>query len=237
MATQYKPIIFSTEMVQAILEGRKKLTRRTQGLEIINKNPNDWFSDGFIILGRFIFHNLNSKEEIKIKPKFEIGDILWVRETFQKFNNKEGFAYYASENSATQNLVSWKPSIHMPKEAARIFLEVTNVRVERLQDITEEDVIAEGVKMIKKGEKYEDLENGELISKKHEENYYYFYPGHDDFRDDSYMPRSVFPNAHISSFFSLWCLIHNEKSWKSNPWVWVYEFKVVEKPKDFTNEH
>ena len=59
----------------------------------------------------------------------------------------------------------------------------------------------------------------------------------DDFRDDSYMPRSVFPNAHISSFFSLWCLIHNEKSWKSNPWVWVYEFKQVHHPKGFLNEH
>ena len=253
MTTQYKPILFSTEMVQAILEGRKTQTRR-----ILKPQPDfniAWKNLGFSenkfgikteleipdidVTGNFL--GVSSPIEIdgfkatglcipNIPIKIHKGDILWVRETFQKFNNKEGFAYYASENSATQNLVSWKPSIHMPKEAARIFLEVTNVRVERLQDITEEDVIAEGVKMIKKGEKYEDLENGELISKKHEENYYYFYPGHDDFRDDSYMPRSVFPNAHISSFFSLWCLIHNEKSWNANPWVWVYEFKKVEKP-------
>ena len=235
MATQYKPILFSTEMVQAILEGRKKLTRRTQGLEIINNNPDDWFLDGLKILGRFIFHNLKSKEEIQIKPKFEIGDILWVRETFGQ--DCFGDFFYKASDELPGDILKWKPSIHMPKKAARIFLEVTNVRVERLQEISEEDVIAEGVKMIKKGEKYEDLENGELISKKHEENYYYFYPGHDDFRDDSYMPRSVFPNAHISSFFSLWCLIHNEKSWKANPWVWVYEFNQVHHPKGFLNEN
>lgn len=200
-------------MVQAILEGRKKLTRRTQGLEIINKNPNDWFSDGFIILGRFIFHNLNSKEEIKIKPKFEIGDILWVRETFQKFNNKEGFAYYASENSATQNLVSWKPSIHMPKEAARIFLEVTNVRVEPLQEISEEDAIAEG---IKKTWINDDIKQCKF---------------------KNYINDGKGSKSPIDSFISLWKKINGEDSWNANPWVWVYEFKQVHHPKGFLNEH
>ena len=249
MATQYKPILFSTEMVQANLEGRKKQTRRLHGLDEINKNPNDWTFHSFSSDENRTFAFFRKQEGVKIKSIFgispyQIGDILWVRETFFDCSSFKEYPLFSEIKGnfcyKTNDFIGchkWKPSIYMPKKAARIFLEVTNVRVERLQDISEEDVIAEGVKMIKKGEKYEDLENGELISKKHKENYYYFYPGHDDFRDDSYMPRSVFPNAHISSFFSLWCLIHNEKSWKSNPWVWVYEFKVVEKPKDFTHEH
>ena len=236
MATQYKPILFSTEMVQAILEGRKTQTRR-----ILKPQPDfniAWKNLGFSenkfgikteleipdidVTGNFL--GVSSPIEIdgfkatglcipNIPIKIHKGDILWVRETFQKFNNKEGFAYYASENSATQNLVSWKPSIHMPKEAARIFLEVTNVRVERLQDITEEGAIAEG---IKKTWINDDIKQCKF---------------------KNYINDGKGSKSPIDSFISLWKKINGEDSWKANPWVWVYEFKVVEKPKDFTNEH
>lgn len=220
MATQYKPILFSTEMVQAILEGRKKLTRRTQGLEIINKNPDDWFLDGLKILGRFIFHNLKSKEEIQIKPKFEIGDILWVRETWQTTwneNKKSWDTIYKADGGYwidDDGIMKWKPSIFMPKKKCRIFLEITDVRVERLQDISEEDAIAEGVESFNHG--------------------YGGSPVGVWYKDYIYGKFNLKPNF---SFKSLWKKINGEDSWNTNPWVWVYEFKVVEKPKDFTNEH
>ena len=219
MATQYKPILFSTEMVQAILEGRKKLTRRTQGLEIINKNPDDWFLDGLKILGRFIFHNLKSKEEIQIKPKFEIGDILWVRETWQTTwneNKKSWDTIYKADGGYwidDDGIMKWKPSIYMPKEAARIFLEVSNVRVERLKDISEEDAIEEGIEIIHYAENILPVFRNYLLKEK----------------KGTLNPRL--------SFRTLWEKINGEDSWDANPWVWVYEFKVVEKPKDFTHEN
>lgn len=218
MATQYKPILFSTEMVQAILEGRKKLTRRTQGLEIINKNTDDWFLDGLKILGRFIFHNLKSKEEIQIKPKFEIGDILWVRETWQTTwneNKKSWDTIYKADGGYwidDDGIMKWKPSIYMPKKRARIFLEVSNVRVERLRDISEDDAIAEG---IKKTWINDDIKQC---------------------RFKNYINDGKGSKSPIDSFNSLWVSINGKDSWIANPWVWVYEFKQVHHPKGFLNE-
>lgn len=209
MVTKHKPILFSTEMVKSILDFRKKLTRRTQGLEIINKNPDDWFLDGLIILGRFIFHNLNSKEEIQIKPKFEIGDILWVRESFAKPPIYAFGVKYIYKAGFNESICGWKPSIHMPKEAARIFLEVTNIRVERLRDISEDDAIAEGILKVSIAPFVHRFKN--------------------------YLCENKFIGPK-ESFKTLWIKINGEDSWKANPWVWVYEFKVVEKPKDFIHE-
>ncbi len=136
-----KPILFSTTMVQAILEGRKTQTRR-----IIKSIPHDaykiWF-DG----GEWIIQNKYYKcWTEKLEPKYKKDDILWVRETFNKllFN----IYAYKADNKKRYNSISWKPSIFMPKEAARIFLKVTNIRVERLHDISENDAIAEGIKSI-----------------------------------------------------------------------------------------
>jgi hypothetical protein len=78
------------------------------------------------------------------KPKYDIGDILWVRETFRKISiGFDMFEYRA--DSLSQSLIPWKPSIFMPREASRISLEVKDVKIERVQDITEEDALAEGV--------------------------------------------------------------------------------------------
>lgn len=153
---------------------------------------------------------------------------------FDGVDEKDANIYYFEElkvGEPTENYIiarsKYKVGEIINVESTDKKIQITAVRAERLQNISEEDVIAEGVKMIKKGDEYRCIEDGELVSKTQEENSYYFYPGHNDFRDDSYMPRSVFPNAHISSFFSMWCLISNADSWQSNPFVWVYEFKLV----------
>lgn len=106
-----KPILFNTEMVKAILEGKKTVTRR------IKKSD---------------------------KPPYQVGDILYTRETWQHVCDA-GYVYKATDPDwETTEDWKWRPSIHMPKEAARIFLQVTDVRVERLQEMTVRDLIAEG---------------------------------------------------------------------------------------------
>ena len=166
-----KPILFNTDMVRAILEGRKTCTRRViknkydnaditffenkYGKRLVymqNDTPKDIIHED----GSRTCH-LKAYEEIK-KP-YEVGDILWVRETWTKLYKVDanGFTqwdkekiYYAADGEPDVELVDedgflkedqrikWKPSIHMPKSLARIFLEVTSVRAERLKDITED---------------------------------------------------------------------------------------------------
>lgn len=221
-----KPILYSTEMVQANIAGRKTNTRR-----IIDEKHY-----GFL---EYAFKNKKDLADwISRTAKYQMGDVLWVRETFidvdqeaEKYFNGVRFHYKADKTFV--GCWSWRPSIHMPKAAARIFLKILNVRVERLQDISEEDCIAEGIEMSKKGDVYQDIENGNLIDKTHDEDYFYFYPSKGDFRDDSYMPKSIFPNAPKTSFYSLWEKINGEGSWNKNPFVWVYEYEIIGKPKNF----
>ena len=136
-----KPIIFSTPMVQAILEGRKSMTRRVIKIE---DAPENW---KISVTGKSIIRT--EPGDIKL-PRYAAGDILWVRETWSKDENGE-YVYRTNygtteDDSFPPSMFKWKPSIHMPREAARIFLKVTNVRVERLQDITEDEAIKEGAK-------------------------------------------------------------------------------------------
>lgn len=133
-----KPILFNTEMVKAILDGRKTVTRR---VALPNEDLREFKSDkypGWWLKGRvyknwdYLIYDLQRDKSCKC----EIGDILYVRETWGTYSVCEGIMpkiyYKADEN--TPDKIKWIPSIHMPKEAARIFLRVTNVRVERLQD-------------------------------------------------------------------------------------------------------
>ena len=145
-----KPILFNTEMVQAILDGRKTCTRRvaknvpdhTHRIEPVYEN------------GRFQFDCFYSSYVAALDadadfcmpcfPPYQQGDILYVRETWCKgswMNEKERYYYKADDNDFH---CVWHPSIHMPKEAARIWLRVTDVRVERLQDMTDDDAETEG---------------------------------------------------------------------------------------------
>lgn len=130
-----KPILFNAEMVRAILDGRKTCTRRVVKLpKNMSGRPVGKSGDiGFMYLGG-----------IK-RPPYQHGDILYVRETWCKgswMNEKERYYYKADDNDF---LCTWHPSIHMPKEAARIWLRVTGVRVERLQDIYGKGCVKEGI--------------------------------------------------------------------------------------------
>ncbi len=128
-----KPILFNTEMVRAILDGRKTQTRR--------------------IIKDSYFNPLISGD-LKWHAPVNSGDILWVRETWKQYTTGtagpgliDGYLYKADEPQDTSGMMvegRWHPSIHMPKDAARIWLKVTDIRCEQLNDMTEEDAIAEG---------------------------------------------------------------------------------------------
>jgi len=153
-----KPIIFSGPMVSAILEGRKTQTRR-----VVKPQPDGspyWTFHKEI--GAFFPANYESKPAFLKCPYGQTGDRLWVRETFEYCVRGadyppgfEDYVAYRADNGAkmiTPGLIStedingkWRPSIHMPRWASRISLEVTGVRMERLQDISTEDIRAEGV--------------------------------------------------------------------------------------------
>ena len=120
-----KPIIFSTPMVRAILDSRKTQTRRVIKPNIIEKGTN-WF--------------WNPNENVNLAP-YKPGDILWVRETWAKRIHSDNRYYYKADNNLgavfNRENNKWRPSIHMPRKAARLFLKVKDVRVERLQDTSQ----------------------------------------------------------------------------------------------------
>ena len=156
-----KPILFNTEMVRAILKEKKKCTRR------IVKPP--YFVDGdendkrSLITLRTATKNSSLYRQIGQMPypdaPYRINDILYVRETWCKNPNYDEYYFRTRESGIAPYGLKWRPSIHMPKEAARIWLKVTDVRVERLQEITGESALAEGAdKYIHiNGELYENL--------------------------------------------------------------------------------
>lgn len=126
ISVKERPILFSAPMVRAILDGRKKQTRR-------------------VVKFKKKIGVLNNDEFLMLCPHGKRGDRLWVRESF--LQDSGGFIYRADgdfEGNA-KILGGWRPSIFMPRWASRILLEITNVRVERINDISEEDAIAEGV--------------------------------------------------------------------------------------------
>jgi hypothetical protein len=131
-----RPILFSGPMVQAILDGQKTQTRR-----VVNEKWLPIIEECLRVNGKWawstIDHDLTT-------PYGQVGDRLWVRETFSELH--EGVAYRATAPNACLKNTKWKPSIFMPRWASRITLEITDVRVERLKDITEDGAVSEGVK-------------------------------------------------------------------------------------------
>lgn len=197
-----KQILFNTEMVRAILDGRKTCTRR-----LVKPQPDEkhTFPLGFVTdstekkeVGCFGFGINEYGGSIQYaRPQCQLGDILYVRETWKKEPN--GYYYYEDwQRNDIADVTKWKPSIHMPKEAARIWLKVTSVRVERLQDITSEQIGREGVEV-----EYPHVLNGE-------EKRYAF----------STLWNSTIKKSDIDTY-----------GWDANPWVWVIEFDRCEKPK------
>jgi len=250
-----KPILFSTPVVQAILNGTKTQTRRTQGLEKFNTNP-DWYRyDGPLLDDHFntptythYFEALGIQGDpleqyIGVESKVKPGDILWVRETFahtEQLNLHQtdyGFQYvYKADNQPWIDYEGWKwkPSIFMPKEACRLFLKVTDVKVERLQDISESDAIAEGIESfynkLFKQTRYRDYYDGK---RRHRD--FDMYPETAKSVGFSHYGGNPWPDWKdpISSFCSLWQSINGKQSWEANPWVWVYKFEQCEMPKTF----
>jgi hypothetical protein len=193
-----KPILFNTEMVQAILEGRKTVTRRLVkpkykkdegGFQVCTNKAtgerwiekHDW-DEGSFDNPRYV------------NPPYQVGDILYVRETWN-YSPNWYYCYKADaipdDNHGYIGSIPWRPSIHMPKEAARIFLKVTDIRVERLQDITEEQAEKEGVKAY----------------------------GQNNCSGTS--ARIAFAELWDS-------ISETKFEWRANPWVWVIEFERVE---------
>ena len=143
--SRVKPILFNTDMVRAILDGRKTVTRQAvkpqpQGYFEVNDNP--------LYIYDMSFGNG------RIYPPYQQDDIMYVKETWHKYKKRIGkgkscymaefYGYKASIANSEDSDEKWRPSIHMPKEAVRIWLKVIGVRVERLQDITEKQAKAEG---------------------------------------------------------------------------------------------
>ncbi|WP_445454087.1 hypothetical protein [Flavobacterium sp. 25HG05S-40] len=212
-----KPILFSTPMVQAILNGTKTQTRRVLKPQP-KETPNGLYFDApgcKLSNGNLRYSGIHTPWNDK--PYGQVGDVLWVREKFRILRHcdtKEiaGYEFIAGheefykvrENQMPK--VKWKPSIHMPKEACRLFLQIKSIRVERLNDITETDAIAEGIERINP----EGMMAFRSYAVKHD--------------------TEVFP---IVSFHTLWQKINGPTSWVKNSFVWVIEFEQIEKPKDF----
>jgi len=218
----YKPILFNTEMVKAILEGRKTETRRpikNLGNSLhIDKLLCDWaLSEEPFIKGSFLFWELQTDVDasrlFKDKLKYQVGDILYVREAWthtcigckldKGYCSKCGTCpEYFYKADGLEN-IKWRPSIHMPKEAARIFLKVTDVKVERLQDITEEGIRAEGISWKK-------------VIQFMQERFIY--------------SEREFPKYERKLFKNIWDSIYSKKGygWDKNPFGFVYKFERSE---------
>ena len=187
------PILFNMEMVRSILDCRKSCTRR-----IIKPQPQGYFE---VSEEPLYIYDTDGKQG-KITPPYQPGDILYVRETFIQAA-AHIFWYKADDKPWMSKDLLWKPSIHMPKEAARIWLKVTDVRVERLQDITGLSVQKEGI----------EVDPNECASKF-------------DFISELFLLFQRLWDSTIKKSNL------NHYGWDANPYVWVIEFERCEKPKE-----
>ena len=205
-----RPILFNTEMVRAILSGNKTQTRRITKLGIsqnyaLQKLVTITAPEKSAGNTAAIFTDTATGRSVAVECHFgKVGDQLWVREThafvnepayrrstgvYQQINPNNNYqACVYKENFDRARCFPWKPSIHMPRWASRITLEITNIRVERLQDVTKESAVAEGC----------DLPS---------------------------LPNQDWKLGARHNFMVAWDQIYS--NWKSNPWVWVIEFKQV----------
>ncbi len=230
-----KPILFNTTMVKAILENKKSVTRRIIKNKYSDADI-EWFENKYG--RRLVYaehktepiknddgttsHKLRAMEEIK--APYKVGDILYVRETWcdtDKDLNKDTdleigdckYIFKVDDNGKSNPIIEldvkrWRPSIHMPKEAARIFLKIIDIRAERLQDMDYEDFFKEGIREFTK----------DGVVKKYDTEPQMF-----KWRDMPRSPKKAFNELWNSTipkggFINLW---------ESNPWVWVIEFERI----------
>ena len=226
------PVLMQSDMVNPVMDGRKTQTRRTNGLDKINTRPDGWEVFNGVDHGRPPFFRFvdrkeksNDRQILDIEcPYGQVGDRLWVRETWGNAYLKDAMEYtnalYQTEHTGSAfdnvviykealsklapffNAVSWKPSIHMFRKYSRINLEITAVRVERVQDITNSDAVQEGVTR--------QLASalGRSVS-----------PSEEEFN---------FTQAR-RTFHDLWDSINAKRGygWEVNPFVWCLSFKVI----------
>lgn len=199
-----KPILFNTDMVRAILDGRKSCTRRLVKF-LPGENP-QW--TGYIRDGLMLYNGKN--EPCIRKAPYQPGDILYVRETWcalpvNEAGHMRGHSvyYYKADRDLRPEgwRGNWHPSIHMPKEAARIWLKVTDVRVERLKDITGFSVQKEGI----------EVEPNECAGK------------FDFISELFFLFQRLWDSTVKKSDLDCY-------GWNANPWVWVIEFERCERP-------
>ena len=213
------PILFNTEMVRAILDNRKTVTRRICKDGNIYTVPDMDFYDAD--RRTYAVHNYADKEHrVQLSTAERScpicpGDILYVRETWCRVGEDvdkmyfehsgamwDGMYLYKADGTELSDIGKWRPSIHMPKDAARIWLKVTDVRVEHLQDITEDETKAEGA----------NWKNGKNVGWEEK------------------MKRTA-----VDRFAEIWNSTIKKSDlerygWDANPWVWVIEFERCEKP-------
>lgn len=200
-------ILFRAEMVRAILAGQKTQTRRMVKWDALTESnySNSWLPKQGHSAGAasvYFYNHTNDNETRAIKcPYGKVGDRLWVRETFGQLQDEDGagYVYRANIQDTEKDFIRqpWKPSLFMPRAASRITLEITDISVERLNDISEADAIAEGV------EKWPD----------------------GNFR--AYGKHAGKYKRAVDSYASLWESINGEGSWDLNPWTWAIAFKML----------
>jgi hypothetical protein len=198
-------VLFSGEMVRELLAGTKTQTRRVVKIPAARASRADLWEPSQIFKGRLRYFLDGFSIDC---PYGRVGDRLWVRETWQHGDSPARPIVYRASDEATLPPMKWKPGIHLRRVDARITLELTDVRVQRLRDISEEDALAEGISAVD------------------------FYP------DDGYPPsvgymvgpddkRSKLDPSPIETYARLWDEINGVGSWAANPWVWALTFAVV----------
>lgn len=229
-----RPILFSAEMVRALLDDSKTQTRR-----VVKPQPPEWvetfgytcFTPRGSISGRGTYGDEGPAEKFFACPYGAVGDRLWVRETLRE--SEEGGWVYAADGAPIEMyeddprvpaMVSWAHhvqrdvcvSIHMPRWASRLTLEITAVRVERVQEISEEDAIAEGVET--------DIWDQALVVRKYDEPDAWFQMWSGDI--SNYVDLE---DIHRASYRTLWDSLNAKRGfgWNVNPFVWVIEFRRV----------
>lgn len=233
------PILFNGDMVRAILDGRKTITRRVIKPHNARKANEQEYCQGN---GLWVDHSTDNGDHeghikdysispcwiswshyIQMYAPYRIGDILYVRETWcMNYYHKYGKYFYRADGEEIEipticgkqaifgkaEGLKWRPSIHMPKAAARIWLKVTDVRIERLRDITDEQILKEGANLeaIKHYIAQMPEETEEWISAAHAVEF-------------SHLWNSTIKEPDLARY-----------SWDAKPWVWVIEFERCEKP-------
>lgn len=221
-APKERPILFSGPMVRALLDGRKTQTRRVvkprgrNSLFAIEEDGSPFWSDSYIM------DRGNAEWRMRECPYGVPGDRLWVREAFSYDRldvDHDRFMepwFWADGNPAWGDWTRPKPSIHMPRIYSRLTLEITEVRVERLQDISSEDAVAEGLLV----ENWTGWGDEPGLRGPPEPDAYKGFAGQIEWTE-----------SPVEAYRLLWEHINGAGSWAANPWVWAVSFRVLEGPK------